>query len=56
MSRVSLAMSIRFSGVWALSVSMLCRRSASLISTTRMSWAMATSILRRLSAWPSSLP
>ena len=36
-------------------VRMLCRRSASLITTTRMSSAIARNILRRLSAWtPSS--
>src|SRR5213596_675691 len=33
---------------------MLCRRSASLIISTRRSRAMATSILRKFSAWRSS--
>src|ERR1700751_6361719 len=37
-----------------LSVRMLCRRSASLISTTRMSSTMASTILRTFSAWRSS--
>ena len=36
------------------SVRMLCRRSASLTMTTRMSSTMASSILRKLSAWRSS--
>ena len=42
------------SGFWYFSVRMLCSRSASLISTTRMSLAMARNILRRVSAWASS--
>ena len=43
-----------FSGGRYSSVRMLCRRSASLIMSTRMSRAMATSILRKFSAWRSS--
>ena len=33
---------------------MLCRRSASLMMMTRMSWAVARSMLRQFSAWASS--
>ena len=32
---------------------MLCRRSASLMTMTRMSWLMATSILRMVATWVS---
>ena len=54
MSSVSWAMRFRFSGGKASRVFMLCRRSASLIKTTRMSSAMETSIFRKLSAWSDS--
>ncbi len=54
MSRVSRLIRWRRSSAWALTVRMLWRRSASLISTTRMSSAMATSILRMFSAWACS--
>ena len=50
MSIVSWATRLRFSGGRASSVRMLCSRSASLMSTTRMSSAIARNILRMLSA------
>ena len=50
MSKVSWAIRRRFAGGNASKVFMLCRRSASLISTTLISSAIDTSILRRLSA------
>src|SRR3989304_206676 len=53
-SIVSREMRCWSSGGNALRVSMLCRRSASLMMTTRRSWAMARNILRRFSAWISS--
>ena len=55
MSRVSRAMTCCFSGGRCSSVRILCRRSASLIRTTRTSLTMASSILRTFSAWRSSL-
>ena len=39
---------------WPCIVRMLCSRSASLMRMTRTSRAIASSILRKLSAWPSS--
>ena len=46
MSRVSRAIFCCFSGFRCSSVRMLCRRSASLMMTTRTSVTMASSILR----------
>ena len=43
------------SGFMCSSVRMLSRRSESLTSSTRMSRAIATTILRKFSAWRSSL-
>ena len=54
MSRVSRAMASWRSGFRCSSVRMLCSRSASLMSTTRTSETMASSILRTFSAWRSS--
>ena len=54
MSSVSWAIFLALSGGRKSSVRMLCRRSASLIMSTRRSRAMATSILRKFSAWRSS--
>src|SRR6185295_1252980 len=55
MSRVSCAILMRrSSGRWC-SVRMLCTRSASLTRMTRMSSTIASSILRKFSAWRSSL-
>ena len=54
-SMVSRALKSLRSGLSAASVRMLCRRSASLMMTTRMSFDMARNILRRLSAWRSSI-
>ena len=47
---VSSAMLLRFAGFMCSSVRMLCRRSASLTSSTRMSLEMASSSLRKFSA------
>ena len=52
---VSRAVRTRFSSLQNLSVRMLCRRSASLMMTTRMSFAIAKNILRSDSAFCSSL-
>src|SRR5215470_18070791 len=54
MSSVSRAIRLRCAGAIASSVRMLCRRSASLIRMTRTSRAIASSILRKLSACASS--
>ncbi len=54
MSSVSRAMASWRSGLRCSRVRMLCSRSASLISTTRTSVTMASSILRTFSAWRSS--
>ena len=51
---VSRAMRSRRSGARASIVRILCKRSASLMRTTRMSSTMARTILRTLSAWASS--
>ena len=55
MSIVSWAMRTRFSGCTCSSVRMLCRRSASFTSSTRTSFDIASSSLRRFSAWVASL-
>ena len=54
MSSVSRAIRLRCAGAIASSVRMLCSRSASLIRMTRTSRAIASSILRKLSACTSS--
>ena len=55
MSMVSWAMRRCLWGFWKSRVLMLCRRSASLTISTRMSWLMARIILRMFSACASSL-
>ena len=55
MSSVSSAMRLRLSGGMKWSVRMLCRRSASLTSSTRTSSAIASRSLRRFSACAASL-
>ena len=52
---VSFALSRRFCGSHPSLVRMLCRRSASLMMTTRMSWLMAKNIFRRFQACFSSI-
>ncbi len=54
MSSVSRAIARRRAGGIAAMVRMLCKRSASLIKITRMSLAIASSILRKFSACASS--
>ena len=55
MSMVSRHLLICLAGVWYCMVRILWRRSAILMSTTRMSLLMAMNIFRRFSIWASSV-